>query len=162
QGLVGHGHPAVLVGEGEVLRPCLLEEALGLRPACPDVLAVAGELLELGGRGGPRRPRPLDARHVLDAWALWPGLGALVGVESQGQGAAYALVPERLLLMVEGDQDDAVPGALLHGDLVAEGLHDAVPLRGAEAAELRVRPLAPHGGDHGRRRGHEDGAVTVE
>ena len=37
-------------------------------------------------------------------------------------------------LVVHGHQEDAVPGALLHGDLVAQGGDQAVAIGGGEAA----------------------------
>src|SRR6266511_1431297 len=74
----------------------------------------------------------------------------LVAVEGEGQRAADAFVVEGLALVIDRHERDAVPGALLHRDLRAERLDQAVAVRGGEAAELDVSALAPDGRDLGR------------
>src|SRR2546427_11277014 len=65
-GLVGHRNGAVLEGEGEPVRDTsLLQQPPCLRPRLVDVTPVADQLLQLGRRGCERRPRHLDARHLL-------------------------------------------------------------------------------------------------
>ena len=48
--------------------------------------------------------------------------------------------------MVNGYEENTIPGAFLHGDLRAESLDEIVALLGRQTAELDVRPLAPQGG----------------
>jgi hypothetical protein len=62
---------------------------------------------------------------------------------------------KRLLLVVDGDQEPAVPRALLHSDLLAERTDNVVSLRRGKAAELYVG--AP--GTDGRRL---SGVITEE
>ena len=66
-----------------------------------------------------------------------------MAIERERERPARALVVPRLLLVVHPDQEDTVPGALLHRDLGAEGLHEAVPFRGREPSELDVGALGP-------------------
>src|SRR5581483_11061958 len=66
QRLVRHRRPAVRVGEREILGAGLLEEAPRLRPRGGDVVAVPGELLQLGRRrrvGGAGHLDPGDLLH---------------------------------------------------------------------------------------------------
>jgi len=79
-------------------------------------LLMSGQLLQLGRRSRERRPRYLDARHRLHDRDLRQRLRALIAVEREREGAAHPLVVERLLLVVHGGEQDAVPGALLHRD----------------------------------------------
>ena len=127
-----------------------------------DVAPVAGQLLQLGGRRGVGCPGHLHSRDFLHDRDLRQRLGPLVAVQGEGQRLADALVVEGLLLVVDDAQQDAVPRALLHRDLVAEGLHQAVTLGGAETPELDVGPLAADHRDLRRRRGHEHGPEAVE
>jgi hypothetical protein len=74
----------------------------------------------------------------------------------------HSLVVERLLLVVHGDEIQAVPGALLHGDLVAQRLDELIPLRRAEAAELDVGAPGPNRRHLLRRRRDKERPVPVE
>ena len=161
----GCGNPAILEREGEALGHAgLAQEPPRLRPAGRDVAAVAGELLQLRRRRRPWRPRHLDPRRPPSP----PRCGRasarrLVAVERQGQRPAHALVVERLPLVVHGDELHAVPGALLHGDLRPQRLHESrrdprgsSPGTGCEPAPPR---MAATWADDG---GHEERAVAVE
>ena len=104
----------------------------------------------------------LHAGDLPDDGDLRQRAGGLVAVERERQGAAHPPIVERLLLVVDGDDQPAVPRALLHGDLVAERPDDVVALRRGESAELDVG--AP-GADGGRLSGvvaDEERAVAVE
>ena len=127
-----------------------------------DVGPVAGELVQLLRRRRERRAGHLHAGHRLDDRDLGERLRRLVPVQRERQRAAHALVVEWLLLVVDGDHQDAIPGRLLHRDLVAERADDAVALRRAEAAELDMRALAAHRSYLRRRIAHEDRAEAVE
>src|SRR6266849_1900933 len=145
--LVRHGDVAVLEAEREALRDAgLFQEATRLGPRLRDVMRVAGELLELRRRRRVWRARDLDAADALHHRDLRERLRALVAVEGERERLARALVVPRLLLVVHADQEHAVPGALLHCDLGAERLHDAVALSRRESAELGVGTL---GADRG-------------
>src|SRR5256712_9066912 len=140
--LVRHRDPAILEREHEALRHAgFLQEPPRFRPRLDEVAPVTGQLLELRRRGREWRPRHLDARHLLDGRDLGPRLRALVAVERVREREAYLLVIQGLLLVVHGDEQDAVPGALPYRDPRAQGCHEAVPLGGREAAELDVRSL---------------------
>src|SRR5262249_4774132 len=140
----------------------LAEESPRLRARLLDVASVAGELLQFLERRGPRGAGDLDAAHFPDHGDPREVLRGLPAVEGQSESAPHALVVERLALVVDGHQREAIPPALLHRDLGPEGLHKAVALGWREAAELRMRALAADGRDLGGRRGDEDGAITVE
>src|SRR6266481_2850597 len=64
--LVGLRHRAVEQREGQVLDAGLLEETTRFGPGCLDVMAVAGQLLQLGGRRRPLGAGHLDAGDLLD------------------------------------------------------------------------------------------------
>ena len=83
-------------------------------------------------------------------------LRRLVAVQGQRERAADAPVVEGLLLVVHRHQQHAVPGALLHGDLRPQRLHQAVAVRRGEAAELDMRALAADGRHLGGGRRDED------
>src|SRR5207248_1894043 len=89
-------------------------------------------------------------------------LRALVPVERERERAPHALVIPRPLLVVAGDEEDAVPRALLHDDLVPERAHDAVTLRRRNAAELDVRALRAQPAHLRRRVPDVEPSVTVE
>src|SRR5438552_15502455 len=160
---VGIRDPAILESEGEAVRHArLAEQSPGFRARLDDVAAIAGQSLQLGRRGGQRCPGPLYAGYFLQDGDLRKRLGALPAVQGQSQGPADPLVVEGLALVVEAERVDALPRALLHGDLRSERGYQSVPLRRREAAKLDHRPLAadrPH--LHGRVR-HEERAVAVE
>src|SRR5262249_24371040 len=123
---------------------------------------VPGELHELRRRGGERRPGHLHPRDFPDDRGLRQRAGSSVAIECEREGAADAPIVKRLFLVGDGDQNAAVPGALLHSELVAERTDEVVSLRRGEAAELYVG--AP-GADGGRLRGviaDEEGLVAVE
>ena len=79
----------------------LAQEPPRLGPARGDVAAVAGELLELRRRGGPRRARHLDAADLLDHGDPRQAARGAVAVQGQRQRAADALVVEGLPLVVD-------------------------------------------------------------
>src|SRR3989441_3132195 len=113
--LVGHRHAAVLVHEREALGdPGLLEQPPRLRARLGDVAGVAGELLQLRRRRRERGAGDLDAADLLDDGDLGQRRRALIAIEGQRERAAHALVVERLVLVVHGHEDQAVPGTLLH------------------------------------------------
>ncbi len=66
------------------------------------------------------------------------------------------------MLVVHRDQREAIPRALLDGDLGPERLDEAVAVPRSEAAELDVGALAADRGNLGRGRRYENGTVTVE
>src|SRR2546422_6196558 len=155
--------PAVLVGEREAVREAgLLEQALGLGPGLGDVAPVAGQLLELRRPRGEGHARHLHASRLFHDRDLGQRLRPLVTIEGERERAAHALVVEGLALVVERDQDHAVPGALLHGELRAERGDEAVALGGREAAGLYVRSLAADRRHLGRRVLDEDRPVAVQ
>src|SRR5262244_3997097 len=140
----------------------LSQETPRFRPRLLDVSPVARQLLQLRRRRRPRRAGDLDPSHLAhhgDAREILRGFPA---IEGQGERAPHPPVFERLALVVDGDQGEAVPRALLNGDLGAEGLHEAVPFGRSEAAELRVRPLTADGRHLCGRGGDEDCAIAVE
>ena len=80
--LVGLRDAAVLEREREALGHAgLAQQPLGLGPAGVDVAPVAGELLQLGRRRGPRRPRHLDPADFLHHRDAGQVLRCLVAVE---------------------------------------------------------------------------------
>src|SRR5215471_15157964 len=68
--------------------------------------------------------------------------GVVPIVDRKGQRAADPHIVERLLLVVWGHEEGAVPVALLHRDLVAEVLDQLIARRGRQAAELDCRAIA--------------------
>ena len=64
--------------------------------------------------------------------------------------------------MVHGHQENAVPGALLHGDFRPQSFDDFVALLGRQATELDVRPLALEGRHACRGVTDEQGAVAIQ
>src|SRR4029450_8680348 len=99
---------------------------------------ATGELHQLGRRGGERRTRHLYPRDVPDDGRLRQHAGRPVAIQREREGAADAAIAERLFLVVDGDQEAAVPRALLHGDFLAERPDDVVSLGRGEATELDV------------------------
>src|SRR4029434_9530706 len=85
-----------------------------------------------------------------------------ISIQGERQRAPDALVVEGLLVLVNRYPRGAVPRALLHRDLLSEGVDEAVALGGREAAELDVRPLRADRRDLGGRVLHEDRPVAVE
>src|SRR5712691_6599071 len=77
-GFVGVRDPAVLEGERQSLCAGFLEELAGLGSVGIDVAPVAGQLLELSGRGRPRGARHLDAADVAHQGDLGQVLRSLV------------------------------------------------------------------------------------
>ena len=63
---------------------------------------------------------------------------------------------------LHGDQQDAVPGALLHRDLVAERLHELSRSAGVKPRNWIMRPLAADGRHLRGRCADEDRAEAVE
>src|SRR6185369_10190011 len=123
--LVRLGNPAILEGEREALGNArLAEEPARLRPAGRDVAAVAGELLQLRWRRGPGRPRHLNTRDLLHHRDAGEVARGLMAVEGEGQCPPDSLVVEWLAIVIDGDQREAVPGALLDGDLRSHRLHE--------------------------------------
>src|SRR5712691_5091077 len=161
--LVRHGDPAILEREREALRdPGFLQEPPRLRPRLVDVGPVRGQLLQLGRRSRQRPPRYLAARHRLHDRDLRKRLRALIAVKREREGTAAPLVVERLLLVVHGGEQDAIPGALLHRDPGAQGGDETVAFRRREAAELNVGALAPDRRDLGRGVPDEERPVSVQ
>ena len=159
----GLGDAAVLEREREAVGDTgLSEEPARLGPAGGDVAPVPGQLFQLRRGRGPRCPRHLDAANLLHDGDPREILGRLVAIERERQCATNALVVEGLALVVHRHQRDAVPGALLHGDLRPERLDERVAVRRGEAAELDVRAFPADRGHLGRRRGDEERPIPVQ
>jgi hypothetical protein len=154
--VVGIRDPPVLEGEREALGdPRLAQKTAGLRARLGDVARVAGEPLQVCGRRGQGGPHAQHARHLAQDGEPRQNRRALVTIQSEREGASHARVVERLALVIDRERIAALPRALLHGDRVAQGLHEGVTLRGREASELDHRALAADGRDLRGRVPHE-------
>ncbi len=119
-----------------VLGPGLLQESPRLGTRLFDVRPVAGELLQFLPGRGERRAGEHDAADRAHDRDLRQRRRAVPAVDRQGQRAAHARVVERLSLVVRGGDQRAIPIALLHRDLVAQGADQFVAGCGRHAAKL--------------------------
>ena len=153
---------AVVVVDRQVGDAGLLEKAPRLGSGRLEVAPVAGELLELRVGRGQRMTGEHHAAHRLHDRDAGQVLRAAPPVHREGEGAAHPRVVIRLARVVRGEQEHAVPVALLHRDLVAERLDEVVARLWREAAELDRRPVAANGLDAHRHVLGDDGPEAVE
>ena len=140
----------------------LAQQSAGLDATGLDVTPVAGELFQLRRRRGPWRARHLDAGDLLHDGDPREVPRRLVAIERECQRATNALVVEGLAFLVHGHQRQAVPGALLHGDLRSERGDERIAVGRGETPELDVRAFPADGGHLGGVGVDEDGAIAVE
>src|SRR5207302_705560 len=106
--------------------------------------------------------RTQEAADVLEPGEIEQHLAAGVAIESERERLAYALVVERLYVVVDGDPPLAGHRRVLDGHLVAELLLDRLDLGVGQITELDVRaPGADRRRPHRRLRADEE-LVAVE
>ena len=103
-----------------------------------------------------------DPAHRLHDGDLREVLRPAPAVDRKGQRAAHPRVAVGLAGVVRGEEQRAVPVALLHRDLVAERVHEVVARLRREAPELDGGPVAADGLDAHRHLLGDDRLEPVE